>query len=133
MLLCDFVADYKPTLNISFSIGHWNRDYFRMKIIVICCLWISVSAGDSDSSYIPSDWVDPTDMRNYNRQTKSMKSPTAQVAGTKDEDVDNSTNYRHLNDEVERFEIFLQRFINRVLLTADLKVSVSYRLLHFYH
>lgn len=78
---------------------------------------------DTEPSYIPSNWVDPTDMRNYNRQTKSMK--PLQVAEKNDtmENINSQKDARDINYKVERFEIFLQRFINRILLTANLKVG----------
>ena len=87
-----------------------------MNLIVIFCWYFctSVAVSAADHDYIPSDWIDPTDMRNYDRYSKSMRTPRVDPAATQTE--------RESRGEVRKFEVFLERFINRFLYSADLKV-----------
>lgn len=81
-------------------------------ILIILCWCSFVYASDHD--YIPNDWVDPTDMRYYDRYTKTMTAPA--------DAVDGIANKKHDKEEIKKFEIFIQRFINRFLQSADVKV-----------
>lgn len=71
--------------------------------------------------YLPKDWVDPHDMRKYDRVNKKMKS-LEETKTSESAKNDNCTKHR---GNLERFEIFLERFVNHVLSTANLKVTFS--------
>lgn len=97
-----------------------------MNLIIIICLWWSCLTFADDHDYIPSDWVDPTDMRYYDPYTKSMRSPKSDVpAGVGNCDTNSEHKQHESREEIKKFEIFLQRFINRFLYSADLKVVKS--------
>lgn len=86
---------------------------FLLNVLIstLCCLVYS------------QGMIDPTDMRYYDISTKRMRSPPpvegkeAFESSTSDE---NST--AHVQD-LRKFEIFLERFINHMLSTANLKVN----------
>lgn len=75
-------------------------------IVLVWCL---------SSEYIikcsEDDFVDPLDMLNYDRSSKSMKIPTPKTMAN--EPIQN-----------ERCTVFLSRFINILLLNTGLSVSV---------
>lgn len=74
--------------------------------------------------YIPKEYVNPNDMRYYDRSTKTMK--YSNTAHQRNEEHSVCDHVKHegsdLRDENERFEIFVERFINRLLQSANLKV-----------
>ncbi len=97
------------------------------RILVVLCIWNCTITNASDMNYIPDDWVDPTDMRHYDRFSKSMKMDTS--SKTTNEDGPNTNpplkNRSPPNEiELKRYGIFVERFINRILFAADLKVSL---------
>lgn len=81
-----------------------------MRVISIIVLVLCLS-----SEYIikcsEDDFVDPLDMLNYDRSSKSMKIPTPKTMAN--EPLQN-----------ERCTVFLSRFINILLLNTGLSVSV---------
>lgn len=93
---------------------------FNLNFLIILLLCHLVHSHDMD--YIPENWIDPTDMRNYDVTNKRMRKSSlyedSEAPGSST-NIDNCTT--HAKD-LRRFEIFLERFINHVLSTSNLKV-----------
>jgi len=81
-----------------------------MRVISIAVLVFCLSS-EYTLKCSEDDFVDPLDMLNYDRSSKSMKIPTPKTMAN--EPVQN-----------ERCTVFLSRFINILLINTGLSVSV---------
>lgn len=89
-------------------------------VIVMIAMVVHVTA--PDGNYIPKHWVDPNDMRNYDRRTKTMKNADTCSAKGENCPPPKLSEPTDATDEVNRYKVFLERFINRFLLAAHLHV-----------
>lgn len=72
--------------------------------------------------------IDPTDMRYYDISTKKMRSsPPVEESKAFGSSTNDENRTAHAQD-LKRFEIFLERFINHVLSTANLRVNNLYEI-----
>lgn len=82
-----------------------------MRVLYLSVLISCLSYQPADCS-AADDHIDPFDMLNYDRATKTMKKPTARTRGESTQ-----------NDD--RCRVFLPRFVNILLKNTGISVSIS--------
>ncbi|XP_065203233.1 chloride channel CLIC-like protein 1 [Planococcus citri] len=91
--------------------------WFVFSLILLAKLYSCV-----EMDYIPKDWVDPNDMRYYDRSTKTMKNSNTDFDSTSRDVCENTQHFDpYLQEENQRLKIFIERLINRILQSASLK------------
>lgn len=95
---------------------------FQMWFFLILLLLPEMYSCTDEMDYIPKDWLDPNDMRNYDRNTKTMKN-SYHIS-----DPASCSVCQRAQEENQRLEIFIERFINRLLQSANLKVNLSHKI-----